>query len=85
MKASIISDMHVTHGDMTAEIDIPQADICVCAADIFGFLALGLEFPKRRIAPALPFVVVHSNHDYCGNTIEDTLSAARASCIHEQM
>lgn len=50
MKAWIISDMHVTHADMTAEIDIPQADICVCAGDVSGFLAFGLEFLKRRIA-----------------------------------
>lgn len=55
MKAWIISDMHVTHADMTAEI--PQADICVCAGDLSGFLALGLEFLKRRIASTIPVAV----------------------------
>ena len=77
MKAWIISDMHVTHADMTAEIDIPPADICVCAGDVSGFLAFGLEFLKRRIAPTMPVVVVLGNHDYYGNTISGALSAAR--------
>ncbi len=79
MKAWIISDMHVTHADMTAEIDIPQADICVCAGDLSGFLAFGIEFLKRRIAPTIPVVVVLGNHDCYGNTIGGALSAARES------
>ncbi|MCJ8506771.1 metallophosphoesterase [Rhizobium lemnae] len=74
MKAWIISDMHVTHADMTAEIDIPPADICVCAGDISGFLAFGLEFLRRRIVPTMPVVIVLGNHDYYGNTINGALS-----------
>lgn len=77
MKAWIISDMHVTHADMNAEIDIPPADICVCAGDVSGFLAFGLEFLKRRIAPTMPVVLVLGNHDYYGNSITGTLSAGR--------
>ena len=77
MKAWIIRDMHVTHADMTAEIDIPRADICVCAGDISGFLAFGLEFLKRRIAPTMPVVMVLGNHDYYGNTIDGALSEGR--------
>lgn len=77
MKAWIISDMHVTHADLTAEIDIPRADICICAGDISGFLEFGLAFLKWRIAPTMPVVVVLGNHDYYGNTINGALSVAR--------
>ncbi len=77
MKAWIISDMHVTQADMTAEIDIPPADVCLCAGDVSEFLEHGLEFLKRRIAPTIPVMLVLGNHDYYGNTIADALTKAR--------
>jgi predicted phosphohydrolase len=77
MKAWIISDMHVTQADMTAEIEIPPADVCLCAGDVSEFVEHGLEFLKRRIAPTIPVVLVLGNHDYYGNTIAGALAEAR--------
>ena len=76
MKAWIISDMHVTHADLTAEIDIPRADICICAGDISGWVEFGIDFLKRRIAPSMPVVAVLGNHDYYGTSIAGALVTA---------
>ena len=73
MKAWIMSDMHVVH----AEIEIPQADVCLCAGDVSGFLQFGIDFLTRRIAPSMPVVMVLGNHDYFGTTIDGALAVAQ--------
>lgn len=80
MRAWIISDMHVTQADMTAEVVIPPADVCLCAGDVSGVPDYGLEFLRRRIAPAIPVVLVLGNHDYYGNTMAGALNEARRGC-----
>lgn len=35
MRAWIVSDMHV-HDPASAQITIPDADICICAGDVSG-------------------------------------------------
>ena len=80
MRAWIISDMHATQADMTAEIDIPPADVCLCAGDVSGSPTYGLELLKRKIAPTIPVVLVLGNHDYYGNTIGGALTEAREGC-----
>lgn len=78
MKAWIISDLHATHADLRAvPFDIPEADICLCAGDISGFLTLGLDFLKTKIAPAMPVISVLGNHDFYGGSIDEALKTAR--------
>lgn len=80
MRAWIISDMHVPQAEMTVEMEIPPADVCLCAGDLSGLLKHGLEFLKQRIALKIPVVLVLGNHDYYGKTIAGALIEAREGC-----
>lgn len=79
MKAWIISDLHIVHQELASPpfLDIPDADLCICAGDTAGFLELGFEFLARRIAPFMPVVATLGNHDYYGSNISQTLTAAK--------
>ncbi len=78
MKAWIISDVHATHADFRSDsFEIPEADICLCAGDISGFVEFGLDFLKKKIASSIPVVAVLGNHDFYGSTIDRALEIAR--------
>lgn len=78
MKAWIISDLHATHADFRSNsFEIPEADICLCAGDISGFIEFGLDFLKKKIAPSIPVVAVLGNHDFYGSPIDRALEIAR--------
>ena len=82
MKAWIISDLHATHADFRSNsFEIPDAEVCLCAGDIAGFIDFGLEFLKTKIAPSIPVVAVLGNHDFYGNTIDQALESARRQTL----
>lgn len=78
MKAWIISDMHVHNAELSRhDLEIPDADICICAGDISGIVEMSMQFLLRNVSPRMPVVTVLGNHDYYGCTIEASLKTAK--------
>lgn len=78
MKAWIASDMHVNNSELARhDIEIPDADICICAGDISGIVEMSMQFLLRNISPRLPVVVVLGNHEFYGATIDAGVKTAR--------
>ncbi len=79
MKAWIVSDIHATNVAYSQldQLEVPEADICICAGDISGITELSMEFLRRFISPHMPVVCVLGNHDYYGSSIDEALESAR--------
>ncbi|WJR66325.1 metallophosphoesterase [Neorhizobium sp. CSC1952] len=79
LKAWIVSDLHVAHAERLPanSIEIPDADICLCAGDVAGFIQMSLDFLVTRVEPIMPVLMVLGNHDCYGNTIDNALATAR--------
>ncbi|MDX3925185.1 MAG: metallophosphoesterase [Shinella sp.] len=79
MRAWLISDMHVTHAELSQpeHVLIPDADICICAGDISDIIQMSMEFLSRHISPRMPVVMVLGNHDCYGTTIDAALKIAK--------
>ncbi|WP_426122499.1 metallophosphoesterase [Pararhizobium sp. PWRC1-1] len=67
MKAWIVSDMHVNNSELARhDIEIPEADICICAGDVSGIVEMSMQFVLRNISPRMPVVMVLGNHEFTG-------------------
>lgn len=79
MKAWIISDIHSVPMEAywSRPLIIPEADICVCAGDIFGRIDRSIGFLNEVIAPHIPVVATLGNHDFYGRSIDWALDFAR--------
>ncbi|MCM2475586.1 phosphohydrolase [Rhizobium sp. CG5] len=76
MRAWIVSDMHV-HDPASAQITIPDADICICAGDVSGHVDVTWNYLQQTIAPHMPVVAVLGNHDFYHGTIDAVLEIMR--------
>ncbi|QRY69291.1 metallophosphoesterase [Ensifer sp. PDNC004] len=86
MKAWIISDMHVSNSELTRhDIEIPDADICICAGDVSGIVEMSIQFLIRNISPRMPVVMVLGNHEFYGATIHAGLQTARRMTKHSNV
>jgi Icc-related predicted phosphoesterase len=75
MKAWIFSDLHLEL-DASLDLEIPDADICVCAGDIYDRgVVRSIEWLAERVAPFMPVVFVPGNHEYYGSAIKEGLEA----------
>ncbi|WFS23918.1 metallophosphoesterase [Rhizobium rhododendri] len=64
MKCWILSDLHLEFSGI-AEIEIPNADVCIVAGDIQNKgIANSLQWLDERIAAHMPTVVVAGNHEF---------------------
>ncbi|WP_325262839.1 metallophosphoesterase [uncultured Rhizobium sp.] len=81
MKAWIISDIHATSITLSQldRLDVPEAEVCICAGDISGIVEFSVEFLQRHIVPWMPVVTCLGNHDYYGSTIDHVLESAKQS------
>lgn len=78
MKAWIVSDMHVKNSDLArTDLEIPEADICICAGDVSGIVEMSVQFVLRNISPRMPVVMVLGNHEFYGATIDAGLKTAK--------
>lgn len=78
MKAWVVSDMHVNNSELSRPVlEIPDADICICAGDISGIVEMSMQFLLRNVSPHMPVVAVLGNHDCYGCTIEASLKTAK--------
>lgn len=78
MKAWIISDMHVNNSELSRhELEIPDADICICAGDISGIVEMSVQFLLRNVSPLMPVVMALGNHEFYGATIRAGLTTAK--------
>ncbi|WP_025596099.1 metallophosphoesterase [Agrobacterium tumefaciens] len=79
MRAWIISDIHASALDWfhPRPLDIPQADICICAGDFADGIERSVDFLHAEIAPHMPVVATLGNHDFYGSSIDRALGYAR--------
>lgn len=79
MRVWVISDMHASHSDLflARSLDVPAADLCVCAGDISGNIERSIDFLFAEIAPHMPVVTTLGNHDFYGTSIDRALEYAR--------
>ncbi len=79
MRAWIISDIHSSPMDLFIgrRLDVPDADICICAGDIANNVERSIDFLFAEIAPHMPVVATLGNHDYYGSSIEMAILYAR--------
>ncbi|CAN7500325.1 metallophosphoesterase family protein [Rhizobium sp. LjRoot30] len=78
MKAWIVSDLHVKNSELSrTDLEIPDADICICAGDVSGIVEMSMQFVLRHISPRMPVVMVLGNHEYYGATIRASIKTAK--------
>lgn len=79
MRAWIISDIHFSLMDFLQgrRLDVPDADICICAGDIANNIIRSVDLLLNEIAPHMPVVVTLGNYDYYGSSIDLALQYAR--------
>jgi len=76
MLAWIVSDMHV-HDPASAQVTIPEADVCICAGDVSGHVDVTWTYLQQKIAPHMPVALVLGNHDFYHGTIDAVLEIMR--------
>ncbi len=79
MRAWIVSDIHTTPLDtlLGTSLQIPNADICICAGDISDDVSTSIAYLRRNIEPHMPVILVLGNHDFYGSSIAFALEKAR--------
>lgn len=75
MKAWIFSDLHLEIDPNFPLMEIPQADVCLCAGDIFdGGVAASMLFLRDYVVPHMPVVFVPGNHEFYRGSIKEGLA-----------
>jgi Icc-related predicted phosphoesterase len=78
LKAWIISDLHIMQRELhSVPFPIPDADICICAGDVAGFIEMSIQFLLSHIEPHMPVISVLGNHDYYSGSIASALATAK--------
>lgn len=75
MKAWIFSDLHL-EVDQHFQLDVPDADVCLCAGDILdGGLIASILWLGEKVAPHMPVVFVPGNHEYYRGAMKESLAS----------
>jgi Icc-related predicted phosphoesterase len=87
MRAWIISDIHTSPlGEFwTSPLQVPDADICICAGDISDFGSTSIDYLRRYIERHMPIVLVFGNHDYFGSSIDFAIEKSRREIAGTQI
>jgi Icc-related predicted phosphoesterase len=76
MKAWIFSDLHLEIDPVFAFLEIPDADVCICAGDILdGGVIASILWLGEFVAPHMPVIFVPGNHEYYRSSIKEGLTA----------
>ncbi|MBP0439130.1 metallophosphoesterase [Tianweitania sediminis] len=74
-KLWLFSDLHLDWNNKLAkhgfETAVPEADVCVCAGDLFHNTVSSLGWLETFVLPHMPVVFVPGNHEYYGHTLLD--------------
>lgn len=79
MKLWILSDLHLEYADLNSLLEIPDADVCICAGDLMRAPANGVHWLAQHIAPSMPCVYVAGNHEFYKGGIKEGLEDGRAA------
>lgn len=80
MKAWIFSDLHLEIDPAFPWLNIPDADICICAGDVLeGGVRPSIEWMAKNIVPHMPVVFVAGNHEYHHASIDESISSGYAA------
>jgi hypothetical protein len=75
MRAWIFSDLHLEQG-ASPDLDVPEADVCICAGDISDRgVVPSIRFLGEIVAPKMPVVFVPGNHEYYRASIVEGFEA----------
>lgn len=75
MKAWIFSDLHLETDRNFSLMEVPDADVCLCAGDILdGGVTESIKFLRETVAQRMPVVFVPGNHEYYRASIKESLS-----------
>lgn len=76
MKAWIFSDLHLEFPESRKQLDVPPADICICAGDILdGGVAPSVRWLGENVSKKMPVVFVPGNHEYYGASLVEGSAA----------
>ncbi|BDA85424.1 phosphatase [Aureimonas sp. SA4125] len=81
MKIWIISDLHLGRHEDDIDLDIPDADVCVCAGDVYQPLLGSLRLLGTRVARRMPVVFVAGNHEFYGDEFVRARALAKATPV----
>lgn len=72
MKAWIFSDLHIEIDASFSPLDVPKADVCICAGDILdGGPIESIGWLAHFVAPHMMVVFVPGNHEYYRSSIKE--------------
>lgn len=76
MRAWIFSDLHLEYGKAGHGLDVPDADICLCAGNLLERgVAPSVDWLGQNVAPIMPVVFVPGNHEYYHSSIKEGFDA----------
>ncbi|MBY5846451.1 hypothetical protein GR204_27725 [Rhizobium leguminosarum] len=74
MRAWIFSDLHLEVNPTSPIASIPDADVCICAGDIFTKgLTRSIKYLGDHVSPHMPVLFVPGNHEYWGSSLVEGL------------
>jgi len=79
MKLWVLSDLHLEYADLHEPLDIPNADVCICAGDLMRFPANSIHWLGEHVARWMPVVFVAGNHEFYKGGIKECLEDGRAA------
>ncbi|VVT16027.1 metallophosphoesterase [Hoeflea sp. EC-HK425] len=75
MKAWIFSDLHLEIDRSFSLMEVPDADVCLCAGDILdGGITESINFLRENVAQRMPVIFVPGNHEYYRSSIKESLN-----------
>ncbi|MGN7802492.1 metallophosphoesterase [Ensifer sp. 22521] len=78
MKAWIVSDLHLEFGEAFSVSPPRDADILICAGDLLTKgIVPSIEWLGAKIAPSIPVVFVAGNHEYYGDSVQESIRKGR--------
>ena len=81
MKIWTLSDLHLGRHDEDIDLDIPDADACVVAGDLYQPLLGSLRMLGTRVAKRMPVVFVAGNHEFYGDSYTRGRSLAHSDPV----
>ncbi|MGO8489913.1 metallophosphoesterase [Rhizobium ruizarguesonis] len=74
MRAWIFSDLHLEVNPTSPITAIPDADVCICAGDIFTKgPTRSIQYLGKHVSPHMPVLFVPGNHEYWGSSLVEGL------------
>ena len=76
MRIWILSDLHIGADGM--ELEIPEADVCVCAGDVTDPVLGSMRWLSQCIGYHMPVIFVAGNHEFYGDSVAHGRAMAHA-------